>query len=221
MIALVSPFPTSRNTWCCRLSPRRHSRMNTTRPSQCEDSSHSSPFWEASNFIEFWKNFRTRRHIDYVKMCWNMKESHEKALIRQKHVLCESCWHDSPWCVYSGRRINCYVRVPFFVADEKDLSNCITEMFASGTCNRPCNMCILKFKAGAGESEPSITEKGSWRVLSEMRKVLLPQNDEFNLTCPFLVVDLKWSAVNISNFQRVVHSPGNQPSLQLTGIRSF
>ena len=44
-------------------------------------------------------------------------------------------------------------------------------------------------------------------------KVLLPQNDEFNLTCPFLVVDLKWSAVNISNFQRVVHSPGNQPSL--------
>ena len=100
MIALVSPFPTSRNTWCCRLSPRRHSRMNTTRPSQCEDSSHSSPFWEASNFIEFWKNFRTRRHIGYVKMCWNMKESHEKALIRQKHVLCESCWHDSP-CVCS------------------------------------------------------------------------------------------------------------------------
>ena len=144
-----------------------------------------------------------------------------KKLLSDKNIFFVNLAGTTHLGVYSGRRINCYVRVPFFVADEKDLSNCITGMFASGNCNRPCNMCILKFKAGAGESEPSITEKGSRRVLSEMRKVLLPQNDEFNLTCPFLVVDLKWSAVNISNFQRVVHSPGNQPSLQLTGIRSF
>ena len=74
-------------------------------------------------------------------------------------------------CAHPGRRINCYVRVPFFVADEKDLSYCITGMFSSGNCNRPCNMCVLKFKAGPGEAEPSITEKGNRRMLSEMRQV--------------------------------------------------
>ena len=48
--------------------------------------------------------------------------------------------------VLSGMRYNCHVRVPFFIADEMDLSKTITGMFASSASHRPCNMCDAVIK---------------------------------------------------------------------------
>ena len=128
-----------------------------------------------SSSIHFRKYVRTPYHIKSLNKCWYLKKRLKNALIRQ-NKFCVNLSYKTHLrhviYVFSGRRINCYVRVPFFVADEKDLSYCITGMFSSGNCNRPCNMCVLKFKAGAGEAEPSITEKGNRRMLSEMKQVL-------------------------------------------------
>ena len=63
-----------------------------------------------------------------------------------------------------GQRRLCHVRVPFFIADEKDLASCITGMYASGQANRPCNVCESVFKS-------SILESGSLRDLDFYAKV--------------------------------------------------
>ena len=58
-----------------------------------------------------------------------------------------------------------HIRVPFFITDEKDLAGCVTGMFASSACRRPCNCCILDF------FEEPIYKIGPPRQLDEMRKV--------------------------------------------------
>ena len=47
--------------------------------------------------------------------------------------------------VIQGVRYDCHVRVPFFIADEMDLSKTINGFFASSQANRPCNLCNCIF----------------------------------------------------------------------------
>ena len=66
----------------------------------------------------------------------------------------------------AGRRIECFPRVPFFVTDEKDLSLCVTALYASGKASRPCNLCDLCFSNNA-----DITQIGAQRSLSHWKEV--------------------------------------------------
>jgi hypothetical protein len=56
--------------------------------------------------------------------------------------------------------------VPFFVTDEKDLSLCVTALYASGKASRPCNLCDLCFSNNA-----DITQIGAQRSLSHWKMV--------------------------------------------------
>ena len=58
-----------------------------------------------------------------------------------------------------------YVRVPFVICDEKDLASCVTGMYASSNCRRPCNICLVDFTEGL------ITHLGDPRTLADMNKV--------------------------------------------------
>ena len=58
-----------------------------------------------------------------------------------------------------------HVRVPFIICDEKDLASCVTGMYASSNCRRPCNVCCCDF------SSQSIVEIGERRSLKRMTKV--------------------------------------------------
>ena len=63
-----------------------------------------------------------------------------------------------------GARYICYVRVPFFIADEMDLAKTITGMFASSASKRPCNICDSVFSI-------SMMGRGATRDVNAIREV--------------------------------------------------
>ena len=67
--------------------------------------------------------------------------------------------------LYSNSALFVHIRVPFFITDEKDLAGCITGMYASSQCRRPCNCCNLDF------FEDNIANVGTPRDLNLMRQV--------------------------------------------------
>ena len=77
------------------------------------------------------------------------------------HSLPNSTYHK---IVILGQRRLCHVRVPFFIADEKDLACCVTATYASGQASRPCTVCETTFK-------DAITRQGSLRDLDWYRQV--------------------------------------------------